>query len=733
MFPFRGIKELFDCSSSNEKRKQFTKSPSQIFLDYSLRRGQKDSTYLRFNEEDMIFAEFGLDFHHLWLDYKNPLKFDLSMSGGGHDALSFAFGPLLYNNNFNQRSITSSATVDAEQHYEFSGLRAYRDDERTTLSSLQFRNIAGSDGIVGESFLDPNGRLIAPTLRGLNFRDGFGSYRNLIDRMDYGDNCDVWANQSILSGIELVTRASTSNIAVFNYKDFTDGCNPFLTSTELDKSLTVFGGKEELGDKGNTIKARFPLVRNFNLLPNGDFQRPSVALASLDSSSLSSVANWRLIDAHRVPSRANGTISNTNHGWAQLSSVDITSYSSLDGPTLKVVQLFSGRLPVLNPTNMQAAIQTTSEGIDRTSLNSPLRLLPGENYVVSWTASSLHVSAGLSFGLYNETRGAWWSPAASNQWRTTPTFTRVAPPTTEGFYSVYENVNIPVSSYIDGDANYTIFQATDRYTLTLIPKASSDTGTKNLETIASATITHKDSNTLYPNRTYKGKVTIDYHDAQGMTDTLGIRLITYPKPLEKTMDMNMFAYDWRGVGSRWQLSRPTDLLNNKNIKLISLEPYIDFVSGSLPQTKEVEFEFHTHNHRGPIDENTKQLMSISRGPEYSHIHNSETAYALEFIPMMPKRTFPTDDRRPYIRIKDLSIVDTVYNNAVKDFTTTEAQNFLEYFNTLRLTTATRDEAKGVSLGMGTQGGSRAEYLFPFGGPFESTINWEVSGWTPYSI
>ena len=99
MFPFRGIKELFDCSSSNEKRKQFTKSPSQIFLDYSLRRGQKDSTYLRFNEEDMIFAEFGLDFHHLWLDYKNPLKFDLSMSGGGHDALSFAFGPLLYNNN----------------------------------------------------------------------------------------------------------------------------------------------------------------------------------------------------------------------------------------------------------------------------------------------------------------------------------------------------------------------------------------------------------------------------------------------------------------------------------------------------------------------------------------------------------------------------------------------------------------------------------------------------------
>ena len=733
MFPFRGIKELFDCSSSNEKRKQFTKSPSQIFLDYSLRRGQKDYSYLKFNEEDMIFAEFGLGFHHLWLDYKNPLKFNLSMSGGGHDALSFAFGPLLYNNTFNERSITASATTDPEQHYEFSGLRAYRDAEKTTLSSLQFKNIAGSDGIVGESFQDPNGRLIAPTLRGLNFSQGYGAYKNLIDRMDYGANCDVWANQSILSGIELVTRASTSNIAVFNYKDFTDGCNPYLTSTELDKSLTVFGGKENIVDKGNTIKARFPLVRNFNLLPNGDFQRPAVALKSLDSSSLSAVANWRLIDANRVPSRANGAVSPSNHGWAEVSSVDITSYSALEGTTLRVVQLFSAYHPDMNPHNMQAAIQTTSEGTDRTSLNNPLRLLPGENYTVSWTASSFDVTAGLSFGLCNETRGAWWSPAAANRWRTTPAFTRVAPPTTDGFYSVYEDVNIPVSALIDGDTNHTTFEATDRYSLTLIPKADSSTSTKNLETIASATITHKDSNTLYPNRTYKGKVTIDYHDAQGMTDTLGIRLITYPKPLEKTWDMSMFVYDWRGVGSRWQLSRPTDFINNENIKLVSLEPYIDFVSGSLPQTKEVEFEFHTHNHRGPIDPETKQLMSISRGPAYGNIHTSETAYALEFIPIMPERTFPSDDLRPYIRMKDISIVDTSYNTAVKDFTTTEAKNFLEYFNTLRLTTATRDEAKGVSLGMGTQGGSRAEYLFPFGGPFESTINWEVSGWTPYSI
>jgi len=183
---------------------------------------------------------------------------------------------------------------------------------------------------------------------------------------------------------------------------------------------------------------------------------------------------------------------------------------------------------------MQAAIQTTSEGTDRTSLNNPLRLLPGENYTVSWTASSFEVTAGLSFGLCNETRGAWWSPAAANRWRTTPAFTRVAPPTTDGFYSVYEDVNIPVSALIDGDTNHTTFEATDRYSLTLIPKADSSTATKNLETIASATITHKDSNTLYPNRTYKGKVTIDYHDAQGMTDTLGIRLITYPKPLEKT-------------------------------------------------------------------------------------------------------------------------------------------------------------------------------------------------------
>jgi len=732
MFPFRGIKELFDCSSSNEKRKQFTKSPSQIFLDYSLRRGQKDYSYLKFNEEDMIFAEFGLGFHHLWLDYKNPLKFNLSMSGGGHDALSFAFGPLLYNNTFNERSITASATDDPDQHYEFSGLRAYRDDERTTLSSLQFKNIAGSDGIIGESFQDPNGRLIAPTLRGLNFSQGYGSYRNLIDKMDYGDNCDVWANQSILSGIELVTRASTSNIAVFNYKDFTDGCNPFLTSTELDKSLTVFGGKENVEDKGNTIKARFPLVRNFNLLPNGDFQRPPVAQKSLDSSSLSAVANWRLIDAHRVPSRANGAVSPSNHGWAEVSSVDITSYSALEGTTLRVVQLFSAYHPTLDRTNMQAAIQTTFEGIDRSSLNSPLRLLPGENYVVSWTASSFDVTAGLAFALYNETRGAWWSPAAANRWRTTPAFTRVAPPTTDGFYSVYENVNIPVSAYIDGDANHTTFQATDRYTLTLIPKALTSTAAKNLETIASATITHKDSNTLYPNRTYKGKITIDYLDSQLMTDYLGIRLLTYPKPLEKTIDMNMFVYDWNGVGSRWQLSRPTDLLNDENIKIVSLKPSVSFVSGS-PTTKEVEFEFHTYNHRGPIDQDTKQLMSISRGPQYGNIHTSETAYALEFIPVMPKRTFPSDDLRPYIRMKDISIVDTSYNTAVKDFTTTEAKNFLEYFNTLRLTTATRDEAKGVSLGMGTQGGSRAEYLFPFGGPFESTINWEVSGWTPYSI
>jgi len=335
--------------------------------------------------------------------------------------------------------------------------------------------------------------------------------------------------------------------------------------------------------------------------------------------------------------------------------------------------------------------------------------------------------------LYNETRGAWWSPEATYKWRTTPTFTRVAPPATGRFYSVYENINIPVSALIDGDTNHTTFEATDRYKFFLFPKASSSTSTKNLETIASATITHKDSNTLYPNRTYKGKITVDYHDIQGLTDNLGIRLITYPRPLEKTSDMHMFAYDWRGVGSRWQLSQPSDLVNNTNIKLIPLEPRIDVISGSVPQTIDVEFEFHTHNHRGPIDPETKQLMSISRGPAYSNIHTSDTAYALEFIPIMPYRDFNTDSERPYIRIKNLSVFDTEYNEAVKDFTTTEAKNFLEYFNTLRLTTATRDETKGVSLGMGTQGGARAEYLEPWGGPFESTINWEVSGWTPYNI
>jgi len=382
---------------------------------------------------------------------------------------------------------------------------------------------------------------------------------------------------------------------------------------------------------------------------------------------------------------------------------------------------------------MQAYIETINEGVNGTSLNSPLRLLPGENYVVGWTASSLDVTAGLSYGLYNETRGAWWSPEATYKWRTTPTFTRVAPPATGRFYSVYENINIPVSALIDGDTNHTTFEATDRYKFFLFPKASSSTSTKNLETIASATITHKDSNTLYPNRTYKGKITVDYHDIQGLTDNLGIRLITYPRPLEKTSDMHMFAYDWRGVGSRWQLSQPSDLVNNTNIKLIPLEPRIDVISGSVPQTIDVEFEFHTHNHRGPIDPETKQLMSISRGPAYSNIHTSDTAYALEFIPIMPYRDFNTDSERPYIRIKNLSVFDTEYNEAVKDFTTTEAKNFLEYFNTLRLTTATRDETKGVSLGMGTQGGARAEYLEPWGGPFESTINWEVSGWTPYNI
>ena len=732
MFPFRGIQELLDCSSSNEKRKQFTGSPTQIFLDYTLRRGKEDYSYLNFKEENMIFAEFGLGFHHLWLDYKNPLKFDLSMSGGGHDALSFAYGPLLYNTTFNERSITASATTSEDETYEFSGLRAYRDMDRTTLSSLQFKNIAGSDGIVGESFQDNSGRLIAPVLRGLNFRDGFGSYRNLIERMDYGYDCDVWANQSILSGIELVTRGNTTNIAVFNYKDFTEGCNPFLTTTELDRSLTVFGGKENISDKGNTIKARFPLVRNFNLLPNGDFQRPPVSARSLATSALSAIANWRMLDPNLIPSRAKGDI-DTLAGWIQLSSVDTTSYSSIEEISMKVVRLYSAYFPLLEPTNMQAGIQTTFEGEDETSLNSPLRLLPGENYVMNWTASSLTVSAGMSYGLYNETVGAWWSPGETYEWGTTPKFTRIAPPTTEGFYSVYADVNIPVSAYIDGDTNHSTFQTTDRYTITMMPKASSNTETKNLETLASVTLTHKESNTFYPNRTYKGKITIDYRDFQGMTDTLGIRLLTYPKPLEKTEDMSMFTYDWRGVGSRWQLSRPGDLKDDRYIKQISLIPFIDAVSGSLQQTMEVEFEFHTHNHMGPIDPETKRLMSISRGPAYGNIHTSETAYALEFIPIMPKRTFPSDDKRPYIRMRDLSIVDTEYHKAVKDFTTKEAKNFLEYFNTLRLTTATRDEAKGVSLGMGAKGGSRAEYLFPWGGPFESTINWEVSGWTPYNI
>jgi len=735
-FPYRAIEELLDCSSSNEKRRQFTKSPKQIFIDYALRRGKDDYSFLDFSEHNMIYSEFGSGFHQLWLDYKDPSKFNLNLSGGGHDALAFAFGPLVFNNDFNTRGPAASATNLPGQDYEFSGLRAYRDGDRTALSSLQFANIAGSDGIVGESFEDPNGRLIAATLRGLIFSQGFGSYKSVFDTYEFGKETNIWANQSILSGIELVCKEGTNNLAVFNYKDFTDGCNPYLTSTALDKSITVFGGKEDVTDKSNALRVRFPLSKNFNLLANGDFKLEPTSARTLESSSLSAVSNWELLDPLRTPRFRSGALP-SNYGWVTPSSVNFADYSGVPGTYEDVLVFFSkDNPPTLVGGNEKSMIATVNEGRQEEAVNSPLTLIPGENYKIELTASSLAATAGFGFVLGNVTKNVFYKPS-DGTWGTETAFYRLAPAAgeiTNKSYTVSKEFNVPVSANIDGNVSQNItFSPTDRWKLWIAPYSSANTGSYTLDMLFKATISKQQSNTLYPNRKYRAEVYVDYHDPEGLTDYLGIRLVTTPNPLVNGSAMKSFAYDWNGVGARWQLNSPGDLSKNMNISMQELPPFIDVLSGSVPQTKKIEFEFTTDNHRGPIDPETRQLMSISRGPEYGNIHTSDTSYTLEFIPLMPERQVISDANRPYIRLRNLNIVDVEYNESVKNLTTTEAKNFLEYFNTLRLTTATRDLAKGEELGLGTKGGARSEYLEPWGGPLESTIDYQVSGWTPYSI
>ena len=213
---------------------------------------------------------------------------------------------------------------------------------------------------VGESFEDPNGRLIAATLRGLVFSQGFGSYKSVFDTYEFGKETNIWANQSILSGIELVCKEGTNNLAVFNYKDFTDGCNPYLTSTGLDKSITVFGGKEDVTDKSNALRVRFPLSKNFNRLANGDFKLEPTSARTLESSSLSAVSNWELLDPLRTPRFRSGALP-SNYGWVTPSSVNFADYSGVPGTYEDVLVFFSkDNPPTLVGGNEKSMIATVN-------------------------------------------------------------------------------------------------------------------------------------------------------------------------------------------------------------------------------------------------------------------------------------------------------------------------------------------------------------------------------------
>ena len=202
---------------------------------------------------------------------------------------------------------------------------------------------------------------------------------------------------------------------------------------------------------------------------------------------------------------------------------------------------------------------------------------------------------------------------------------------------------------------------------------------------------------MFPNEKYTLDLELD-SSGFGLSNSFGIRVVTGKKRHSgRTGLTNLFVYDF--FRNRWQKkgeeTSGTYVINLPDGKS----------SHSIP--------FHTDNLKGPLDLSTRSLYTGM----YETVHDSDTYYYVELIPIMPVHTNPSDLLKPSVRMDSISLRNTGYGGVLEEYTREEAKTILLFLDTLVSTLHSRDSSVTEPLGLGSNGGSRHLYLERYGGTF----------------
>jgi phage tail-like protein len=676
MFPVRGYSDLGTSAISPEYR---TKSggSAQTFYDITLRKGRKDSTKLVFNELDYISTTFGLPFHSMWTDYRTD--FSYALDGSGFCILDHAYGPGFYNSCGQKEGIISDSSVSSFRAY------AKLEADNIYLSSGQFQRTIGGRDYIGQAFRTQYGELIPMVYEGIIQDGGYGTYQHEIERYF---NSPALTNESFLSGVQVVTPPTNTQIVVRSIDELVQACDKYTSSTG-NTSITIFGGRENANPE-NGVRIRYPLTKERNNVINGDLTKLSKGDA-LSIPIASSISNWNLYDKN-----SSYYFSGTGVGSINLVELSSITESPVSAITLNGASGWAGILTNLGNSN--TVLATTGK---------LKKFIPGSEYTLSYEASSYNTSAGVDVYMFNRSQDLFLS--SDGAWVSSFAVLSSAPTITNGFYTVERNFSIPVSA-IGDNLEIKQFASNDDYVLGITNHASS------LEYVKNISIVERYQNRLFKDSGYRIDVSSVCFDPLEKDNFLGIRILAYSK-LE---DGDIFAFS---KNNRWEkLNADEEFLDSHVFKL-------PLVANGKEQVS--KFKFHTINEKGPLDKAIRQPLYINGGSKYRNVHGDSTEYFIEFIPILEKRTLESDADKPYLKVMSFSFINELYEGAREDYIRSETKDLFEFFDGLKDTSLTRESSTASSLGLGVSGGSRIDYIAYYGG--EDYIGPNTQGYTVYEI
>lgn len=413
----------------------------------------------------------------------------------------------------------------------------------------------------------------------------------------------------------------------------------------------VFFGGKEATTPSEALKIRFPLLKNKNLIENGYFV----------NNNGTDVSSWE---------KRNSTVTLTQ--FSSTSSVFPNS-NILSGGVFAFKFAGNKFLSALDGPHIKGDYIT--------------KIPAGENYVLSFDASSnssRHTGAAM---IHNVTRNNYYN-YVSSIWTTSATILSSTPSATVGWVTKQFNI------YIDPSANVTdAYQLYVGLTYTGNSFAGATVYIKNVE------LKRANENTLLPNRDYRLDLSIVSQSYHTNLNKVRVRLLTGNKKYNRLNNQsNFYIFDFRR--NRWMISD-------------SVSRQTAFTEISLADMKNlIGLTFHTRNEYGPLNINTRNLLTE---PQHLNVHDEDTYYYLEIIPIMEERSVYSDVERPSVNLEYISITDLSYSSVKANYIRKEAKGIMEFFDDQQSTIASRNKAVSISLGLGADGGSRDIYLDQAGG------------------